>query len=96
MLALKRILYESATCCNVKSTVIYFIRIIILRLVKEEMDSNKKYHTYIIYVVWWTTKFFCPIHWYELHLNSSFTDNSMIFTPQSCKHIDTRDPAVKK
>ena len=26
MLALKRILYESATCCNVKSTVIYFIR----------------------------------------------------------------------
>ena len=50
MLALKRILYESATCCNVKSTVIYFIRII-LRLVKEEMDSNKKYHTYIIYVV---------------------------------------------
>ena len=42
MLALKRILYESATCCNVKSTVIYFIRILILRLVKEEMESNKK------------------------------------------------------
>ena len=30
MLALKRILYDSATCCNLKSTVIYFIRIMIL------------------------------------------------------------------
>ena len=51
MLALKRILYGSATCCNLKSTVIYFIRIIILLLsfgLKEGIDSNKEYHTYNI------------------------------------------------
>ena len=88
MLALKRILYESATCCNLKSTVIYFIRIMILLITKIILISYTLYDE--------QQKYFCPNHWYELYLDSSFTDNSMIFTPQSCKHIDTRDPAVKK
>ena len=60
------------------------------------MDSNKKIIgiSYTLYDK--QQKYFCPIQWYDFHLDSSFTDNSMIFTPQSCKHIETRDPLVKK